>query len=369
MVDARLHKLAELIVHYSIDVQPGERVAIRSLTPAEPLLNELYAQIITAGGYPFFLLKFPDTDELFFAAASDDQLTQPSDVELYIADHFDAVILLRGENNTKALANIDPRKVMLSRQAEGLLMQKVMQRAAAGNLKWVSALFPTHAYAQDAHMSLREYEDFVYRACMPDPDDPIGYWRSVEARQAGIIRHLQDKKEVHILGPGTDLHLSIAGRRFINSCCKHNIPDGEIYTGPVEDSANGYVAFSFPAIYNGHEISGVRLWFEKGRVVKAEADRNEAFLLAALETDGGARYLGEFAIGANFGIDRFTGQILFDEKIGGSFHLALGNSYPQTGGRNASAIHWDLICDLRSEGGIWIDGELFYQHGKFLIES
>jgi aminopeptidase len=368
MTDPRVEKLAEMIVQYSIAVQPGEKVAIRSMMPAEPLLSELHERIVAAGGYPFLILKFPDTNERFFEAASDEQLAHISDVEKFIVDTFDAVILVRGENNTKALGNIPPRKLMLAQQAEGTLMQKVMQRAAAGNLKWVSALFPTNAYAQDARMSLREYENFVYNACMPDLNDPIGYWRGVEAQQAKIIEWLKGKKQVHIVGKDTDLHLSIENRRFMNSCCKHNIPDGEIYTAPVEESVNGVVSFSYPAIYNGRELDGVCLWFENGRVVKAEAERNADFLLAALDTDAGARYLGEFAIGTNYGIDRFTGQILFDEKIGGSFHLALGNSYPQTGGVNKSAIHWDLICDLRDGGSITVDDELLYQNGKFMLE-
>lgn len=368
MSDPRIEKLADLLVNYSIGVQPGDKVIIRSWTPAEPLLNAIYARVLASGGYPFLSLKFPDTESLLFEHASDEQLSHVSEIEQFAVDTFEAVILLRGEANTKALANVSPQKLMLARQAEAPLMQRVMQRAAAGNLRWVSTLFPTNAYAQDAHMSLGEYQDFVYRACMPDQDDPVGYWRGVEARQARIIEWLKDKKEVHILGPDTDLRLSIAGRRFMNSCCYHNVPDGEIYTGPVEDSASGCVSFTYPAIYQGHEIAGVRLWFEGGRVVKAQADKNEAFLLAALETDPGARYLGEFAIGTNDGITRFTGQILFDEKIGGSFHLALGNSYPQTGGLNRSAIHWDLICDLRGGGSIEVDGELLYQNGKFMLE-
>lgn len=368
MLDPRIPKLADLIVNYSIAVQPGEKVVVRSLTPAGPLLNELYAQITAAGGYPFLALKFPETAARFFEAATDEQLAHVSDVEKFAVDTFDAVILVRGEDNTKALANIPPRKLLLAQQAEAPLMQTVMRRAAAGTMKWVSVLFPTNAYAQDAAMSLREYEDFVYRACMPDLEDPIGYWRGVEAQQARIIDWLNGKKHVHLLGPDTDLHLSIAGRRFMNSCCQHNVPDGEIYTGPVEDSVNGHVSFSYPAIYNGHELSGVRLWFENGRVVRAEADKNEQFLRAALDTDAGARFLGEFAIGTNYGINRFTGQILFDEKIGGSFHLALGNSYPETGGQNKSVIHWDLICDLRSGGSITVDGDLLYQDGKFMLE-
>ena len=368
MTDTRVEKLADLIVNYSIEVQPGEKVIIRSMTPAEPLLNEIYTKIVAAGGYPFMALKFPETSERFFEVASDEQLQHVSDIEQFAADTFDAVIMVRGENNTKVLGNIPPRKLMLAQKAEAPLMQKVMQRAAAGNLKWVSALFPTNAYAQDAHMSLREYENFVYNACMPDLNDPVGYWRSIEAKQASAVDWLKGKKQVHIVGKDTDLRLSVENRRFMNSCCKHNIPDGEIYTGPVEESVNGVISFSYPAIYNGHELNGVRLWFENGRVVKATAERNEEFLLTALDTDAGARYLGEFAIGTNYAIDRFTGQILFDEKIGGSFHLALGNSYPQTGGVNKSAIHWDLICDLRAGGRITVDDELLYQDGKFVLE-
>ena len=233
--------------------------------------------------------------------------------------------------------------------------------------RWVIFAYPTEAYAQEAEMSLQEFEDFAYKACLPDLVDPVGYWRNFEKQQARAVEWLNGKKRVHILGPDTDLHLSVEGRRFMNSCCRNNVPDGEIYTGPVEDSANGHVSFSYPVIYNGHEISGVRLWFENGRVIRAEASKNESYLLSALETDPGARYLGEFAIGTNDNINRFTGQILFDEKIGGSFHLALGNSYPQTGGVNKSAIHWDMICDLRQGGSITVDDELFYSNGKFVV--
>jgi aminopeptidase len=368
MRDLRTYNLAKLIVNYSIDVQPGDKVVIRGHTPAEPLINEIFAQVVSAGGFPFLALKYPDTEGLFFENASNEQLAKTSDVEQFLVETYDALIMVRGENNTRSLAHTDPHKLNLARLAEAPLMQKVMQRAAMGNMKWVSVLFPTNAYAQDANMSLIEYEDFVYKACMPDIDDPIGYWLNVETRQAQIIKWLQGKKIVQIIAPDTEIQLSIEGRRFINSCCKLNIPDGEIYTGPVENSANGKISFSYPAIYHGHELVGVRLWFENGKVVRAEADKNEKFLLAALETDPGARFLGEFAIGTNFGIDRFTGQILFDEKIGGSIHLALGNSYPQTGGVNRSAIHWDLICDLRKEGKIIVDGELFYQNGKFVLE-
>jgi aminopeptidase len=247
-------------------------------------------------------------------------------------------------------------------------MKTYMRRAAAGELRWVGTLFPTNAYAQDAEMSLSEYEDFVYGACMPDADDPVGYWRRFSAWQEKIVQWLKGKEQVHIVGPETDLRLNIAGRTFINSDGRHNMPSGEVFTGPVEESVEGHVRFSYPAIYQGREVTGVRLWFEGGRVVKASADKNEEFLIQTIDTDEGSHYLGEFAIGTNTGITRFTKQILFDEKIGGSFHIALGAGYLETGSVNESAIHWDMICDLRDGGEIWVDGELLYQNGRFAIE-
>ena len=229
-------------------------------------------------------------------------------------------------------------------------------------------IFPTDAYAQDAEMSLSEYEDFVYAACLPEPDDPVGYWRRFSAWQQKIVDWLKGKKQVHVIGPQTDLRLSVADRIFINSDGHNNMPSGEVFSGPIEDSVEGHVYFSYPAIYRGREVTGVRLWFEKGKVVKASAEKDEAFLLKTLDTDEGSRYVGEFAIGTNEGIDRFTGEILFDEKIGGSFHMALGGGYPETGSKNESAVHWDMICDLRDGGEIWVDDELVHQNGKFVIE-
>ena len=366
MNDARIDKLADMLVNYSLHVQPGERVVIRSWTLAEPLINAVYAEILKVGGYPYLSLKFPETDEITFKHASDEQLRHTSELDDFAVENFDAVMLIRGEGNTKSLSGVDPHRIMLSREAERPLMQKLMQRAADGTLKWVSTLFPTRAYAQDADMGLQEFEDFVYRACMPDFADPVGYWQGVAEKQAKLISWLESKDHVRILGPETELELSIKDRKWMNSVCHANVPDGEIYTAPIEESAKGHVFFSYPVIYHGRQMTGVRLWFEDGKVVKATAEKNEAYLLEALATDDGSKYLGEFAIGTNEGINRFVGQILFDEKIAGSFHLALGNAYPQTGGINRSAIHWDMICDLRQDGEIWVDGELFYQNGQFI---
>ena len=215
-------------------------------------------------------------------------------------------------------------------------------------------------------MSLAEYEDFLYGACMPDLKDPVGYWKHISQEQERIVKWLKGKKKVHLVGKDTDLQLSIEGRDFVNCDCRVNIPDGEIFTGPVEDSIEGHVSFSYPTIYMTREVTGVKLTFEKGRVVKASASKNEEFLLYTLETDAGARGVGEFAIGTNEGIQKFTRQILFDEKIGGSFHMALGAGYPETGSQQQSAIHWDMICDLR-DGYIKVDGETLYENGKFVI--
>ncbi|RME37344.1 MAG: aminopeptidase, partial [Thermoflexia bacterium] len=242
-----------------------------------------------------------------------------------------------------------------------------LQRGATGELKWVVTLYPIPAYAQEADMSLREYEDFVFAACFCDQEDPVSRWREVHEHQQRLVDWLKGKREVRIVGPNADLTLSIEGRIFINCDGRNNMPDGEIFTGPVEESARGWVRFTYPAITGGREVEGIELWLEEGRVVRATARKNEEYLLKMLDTDPGARYIGEFAIGTNPNIRRFTKSILLDEKIGGSFHLALGAGYPETGSRNESAIHWDMICDMRDGGEIWVDGELFYRNGEFVL--
>jgi aminopeptidase len=367
MTDPRVIKLARMLVHYSVAVKPGDKVTISGSTIAEPLIKAVYAEVINAGGLPLTRVNIPGLQEIYYKLANDAQLE-------YIAESIrqdymtcDVEINIMADENTKALSSIEPARMALRRKATAELNRQFMERAARGEMRWTLTLFPNHANAQDAEMSLSEYEDFVYNACMPDMDDPVGYWSAVSARQAKIIAWLKGKQNVHILGKETDLRLNIAGRTFINCDCKENVPDGEIFTGPVEDSVEGHVYFSYPTLYGGREVTGVRLWFEKGKVVKASAEKNEDFLLKTLDTDEGSRYLGEFAIGTNKGIQRFTGEILFDEKIGGSFHVALGQGYPESGSLNQSGLHWDMICDLREGGEIWVDDELLYQNGEFVL--
>ncbi|MBI2856807.1 MAG: aminopeptidase [Chloroflexi bacterium] len=367
MADDRIESLAAVLVDYSVAVRPGDRVVIGGNTIAEPLLKAIYARVLQAGGHPFMLTSLPGIEEVFFRYASDQHLSYvPKPLEL-IMETYDVRISLVSDTNTRALATVAPEKLVRLQQSRAGLMKTFMRRSAARELRWTVAPFPTNALAQDADMGLSDYEDFVYSACLPDRADPVGYWRQLSVRQQRVVDWLKGKNHVRITGRETDLRLSIAGRTFENCDGRFNMPDGEVFTGPVEDSVDGHVYFSYPAIYESREVTGVRLWFERGKVVKATAEKNEAFLAHTLDTDTGSRFVGEFAIGTNEAITRFTRQILFDEKIGGSFHLALGSGYPETGSKNESAVHWDMICDLRDGGEIRVDDELLYRNGKFTI--
>jgi aminopeptidase len=368
MTDPRIEKLADVLVNYSLAVKPGDKVAIQGITLGEPLMKQVYARVLRAGGYPLVLATLPGMEEIFYRNASDEQLRYLHEPTRVVAQTYDGLISLFSSDNTKALSGVPPAKLVLHQRTQGEILKLVMGRIARGELRWVGTLFPTAAHAQDAQMGLAEYEDFVYGACLPDFDDPIGYWKRFSAWQERIVRWLKGKNEVRITGPEADLTLKITGRPFINCDGRQNMPDGEVFTSPLEDSVEGHVHYSYPAVYRGREVAGVRLWFEKGRVVKATADRNEKFLLETIDADEGARRVGEFAIGTNKGITRFTGHTLFDEKISGTFHMALGASIPESGGTNVSAVHWDMVCDLRSGGEIRVDGALLHKDGKFAIE-
>jgi aminopeptidase len=368
MVDQRIEKLADLMVNYSLGVKPGEKVLIRAHTVAEPLIKAMNRKILEAGGHPFMWLEFPGIEGDLMRYGSDEQIEFIPEPVNVLFNTYDCMIRVLADENTRALANVDSDKMSRYLKARGPIMKTYMDRAAKGDLRWTLTAFPTNAFAQDADMSLEEYENFVYGACMPDQDDPVGYWQRFSAKQARLVKWLDGKKNVHLIGKGTDLRLSIDGRKFINCDCKVNVPDGEIFTGPVEDSIEGHVSFSYPTIYNTREVNGVQLDFSKGKVMKATAAKNEEYLLKMLDTDEGSRYVGEFAIGTNEGIQKFTRQILFDEKIGGSFHMALGKGYPESGSKANSSIHWDMICDLR-DGQIWVDDVLFYENGKFVVEE
>jgi aminopeptidase len=367
MKDPRVEKLAEMLVAYSVPIKPGDKAMIQGSCVAAPLIREIYRQVLKAGGHPFILASVPGVEEIQYKTASDEQLKFIHEPHRIMFDTYDARFAIICDENTKELNNVDPSRIAIARRARRDLFNRFIERVAKKEMLWTGTLFPTQAHAQQAEMSLSEYEDFVYNACMPDMNDPVGYWKKVSIEQQKICDWLKGKKKVHVSGPETDLTLSIKGREFINCDCRENVPDGEIFTSPVEDSANGTVYFSYPAIYEGREITGVRLWFENGKVVKSSAEKNEVLLNTALDTDESSRYLGEFAFGTNQGITKFTGEILFDEKIGGSFHLAVGAGIPEAGGTNKSSIHWDMVCDLRQAGEISVDDQLIYKNGKFIL--
>ncbi|MEA3439907.1 MAG: aminopeptidase [Chloroflexota bacterium] len=367
MSDPRLNNLARTLVNYSIDVKPDDWVYISSGVVALPLAREVLRFVLRAGGRANVIFDSDDLSVVTLKESSTAQLEWVSPVEELLFDQMDALISLRGPSNTRALSGVDPQKQQTRQIARRHLTETYLKRAAEGSLRWVITNYPCAAFAQEADMSLEEYQDFVYSATFSDLDDPIKAWQKVHDEQQRLVDWLVGKKQVVVHGPNSDLTLSIEGRKFINSDGKKNMPSGEIFTGPVEDSANGWVRFTYPAITGGREVEGVELEFNDGKVVSAKAKKNEQYLITMLDSDQGARFLGEFAIGTNYGIKKFTKSILFDEKIGGSFHMAVGAGYPETGSKNKSSIHWDFICDMRDNSEILVDGELFYKNGEFQI--
>ena len=367
MPDSRLIKLAKTLVNYSIRAKPGDWVYISASVNSLPLVNELMRFILHAGGHTSVVLDSDDLSETYLKESSKEQLEWISPINKLVYNEVDALISIRAPTNTRALSGVDPSSQQLTQKARRELNETIFRRAAEGSLRWVISNYPCESLAQEADMSLSDYEDFIYSATFCDQEDPVQAWQAVHEEQQRLIDWLTGKKRVTVRGKNCDLELSIEGRKFINADGKNNMPSGEIFTGPVEDSANGWVRFTYPAITAGREVEGVELQFEEGKVVGATAQKNEQYLLTMLDSDEGARYLGEFAIGTNYGISRFTKSILFDEKIGGSFHMAVGAGYPETGSVNKSSIHWDFICDMREDSEILVDGELFYKNGLFKI--
>lgn len=362
-------------MNYCVEVREKDLVGIIAQPLATPLVQEVVREVLRRGGYPYLLpykvplptLGYEGLDKIFFEEANDDQLKHLDRYWEILNNDFDVRIFIQSEFDTQGIKDVDPQRLKIHKQANKPIFDTYFERMSSGDLRRVSTLFPTQAYADDAGMSLSDFEDYVYGATFSDIDDPAGEWKKMSAEQQHLVDWLKGKKEVQVRGPHAELSLSIEGRTFINSDGKQNMPSGEIFTGPVEDSVNGWVRFTHPCILTGKEVDGVELHFEEGKVIKASAENNQDFLFSMLDMDQGSRYLGEFAIGTNKKINRFIKKILYDEKIGGTIHMALGQGYPITGSLNKSAIHWDMICDMRDGGQILVDGELFYDSGKFTI--
>jgi len=365
--DPRYEKLAQVLVNYSVEVQKGNLVEINSVPVAGPLVTEVYREVLKAGGHPYTRIYLPALREIYLKTAKKHQLGYVSPIIEFETEKVDCSITIWADDNTKALTNVDPKTQAARSAATRKIFMRAMEREAAGELKWVGTQFPCNASAQDAEMSLDEYEDFVLEACLVHRKDPIAAWKRIHGQQEKICKALNTKKKIRIVTKGTDITMSVAGRTWINCDGKANMPDGEIFTGPVEDSVEGKIEFSFPACYYGREAVGVALVFKKGKVVKAKAVKGEEFLTAMLDSDEGARRVGEIAVGTNYAIQRFTRNTLFDEKIGGTVHMALGASIPESGGKNESGLHWDMVTDMRAGGKIYADGKIIYKDGKFTI--
>jgi aminopeptidase len=366
-MDPRVRKLADVLVNYCVAVEDEDWVVVSSELLGEPLVDAVVAAVLKAGGNPSVWFQSSEIQETVMREANEEQLKFIDPAIRIMLDKADRTIGIMAPANTKSLVSVDPNRLAAVGKAQEPLMEVSMRRAAEGNLRWTGTAFPTQAGAQDAGMSLREYEDFVYGAGRLDEPDPVAAWQQVHGRQQRIADWLSDKRTVHISGPGVNLSVGIEGRQWLNDDGHLNFPGGEIYTGPVEDATEGEIRFNNPGFYTGREVPGVRLVFREGKVVDASASADEAFLLSMLDSDEGARRLGEFAFGLNPGIQRFTKNTLFDEKIGGTCHMALGRAYPESGGQNVSSVHWDIVYDLRNGSEVTVDGELFSRNGEILI--
>jgi aminopeptidase len=384
MRDPRLNALAKVLVEYSTAVKPGQLVRIAGDPVGLPLIEAVYEQVLKAGAHPMVRLSPGSCTELFFEHANDEQLQYVNPLALEEMKTIDVSIGLWADTNTKSLSRVDPRKQGMASAARKPITKVFFERAASGELKWSGTQYPTLASAQDAERSLTQYEDFVFSAGHLQANDPVAVWQAISAKQQKVVDYLTGKKMLHFQTPGgTDLHVNVEGMTWINCDGHENFPDGEVFTGPNLDAqdggVNGVVKYSFPAVHHGREVHGIELTFERGRVVDAKASKGLEFLEAMLDQDEGSRRLGEIAIGTNYAITEYTKNTLFDEKIGGTFHAAVGAGYPETGNANESGLHWDMVCDLRPPEGqgrgscgggtITVDGEVISRDGRFVFDG
>jgi aminopeptidase len=370
MRDPRLSKLADVLVNYSVGVKPGQLVRIAGASVAQPLIVALYEAVIKAGANPVVRMLPEELSELLVKHGAREQLEFINPLTVREYETIDASISMWAEVNTRAMTRADTSKLALVQGARRPLNDIFFKRAAEGKLKWVGTQYPTHASAQDAEMSLAEYEDFVFTAGHLDKPNPAAVWKKISESQQRVVDYLNGKKEYRVVAAnGTDVRMSIENALWINCDGHENFPDGEVFSGPVLDSVEGTIAFSFPAVHHGREVQDVRLSFKNGKVVDASASKGEDFLISMLDMDAGSRLLGECAIGTNYSIRDYTRNTLFDEKIGGTVHFALGAGYPETGNANQSGLHWDMVVDLRQGGRVEVDGKVLIRNGRFELEG
>jgi len=366
-MDERVVRQARVLVDYSAGVGEGETVAIRSTTPGVPLVEATFQRVLERGGHPTAYIDPPHAEEIFLRSATEAQLRRPPFFLEVGIDYFDHIILVDAPENTRRASSTDPKRQAIMLDGRRALMARYLEKLMRPQRSVTITLHPTPALAQDAAMSLLDYEDFVFRACLLEEPDPVAAWRAMGVRQQRIADWLASRSTLRIEGPNIDLTVKVGGRKWMNDDGHKNFPGGEVFTSPLEDGTEGVVRFTYPALHQGREIRDVRLRFESGRVVRAEAASGQAFLEEMLALDEGARRLGEFALGTNPSVTRFTGNVLFDEKIRGTCHMAMGRGFAHLGSRNESAIHIDMVCDLTTDSQISADGEIFSRNGEFMI--
>jgi aminopeptidase len=368
MNDPRFDRLAELLLDYSLELKPRQVLRIDGPTAGSPLILALHRGAVRRGAHVHASVELEGLWELLVAHGSDEQLDFVSPIDARDIGRVDALVTIWSEANTRSFSRLDPNRRQRQLAAQRQLALVRRDRVVRGELRWCGTLSPTSGHAQDADMSLADYEEFVFRACHALDDDPVGHWRNVAAKLEARAADLAAIRELRIVGEDTDLTVGVEGRTWRAAHGLRNMPDGEVYTSPIETRADGTIRFGFPGVFGGREIDDIRLRFEDGRVVEAEAAGGQSYLDALLDMDEGARGIGEVAFGLNYEIDRFSRNILFDEKIGGTMHLALGMGFEDLGGQNRSTLHLDLICDLRRDGEVYADGELIWRAGRFLRE-
>lgn len=354
-MDPRVTELARIITDHSTEIKEGDKVLIQGSAEARPLLLEIYRRSVQRGAEALLNVQIGQ-DRIFFKDGHESLFDKMGTVHEFMYNAMDVMVNIYGPENTRSLAGVDPMRLRRSSKAAEAVSERLMR----GDVRWVVAAYPTNALAQDAGMDLEDYEGFVYGATNVD-------YPEMKERGERVKAVFDEAVDVHLVAAGTDLKLRFDRRPGKVSWGKRNLPDGEVFYAPVEDGTEGVITYEYPALYGGQEVRGVRLAFEAGKVVEASADTNEAFLLATLDTDLGARILGEFGIGMNDGIQSYSRNVLFDEKMGGTVHLALGRSYPETGGVNRSAVHWDMVKDLRAGGELRVNGKLAVQGGRLVI--
>ena len=369
MINEFYEKLAKLAVNYAVGVKKGQRVVINGPYVAKELFQAIYAEVLKSGGHPLTIVGIEGLQELLFKYGSDEQLVYVDDVKKSIINDFDCLINISGDYNPKKLSLVDPKKLAKSQGSPDNreLMRVYMERYSKGELNWVIVPFPCNAFAQEANMDLFSYFDFVMKALLLDKEDPVKEWTEIQKKQDKFVEILDKVEKIQVLGEDTDLTVSVKGRKWVNCCGHVNLPDGEVFTSPLEDSVNGHIRFTYPGIYGGREVENIYLEFKDGKVTKATADKAEELLHEIIAIEG-ADVLGEFAFGTNYGVTKFTKNMLFDEKMGGTMHCALGSGPPETGSKNESAIHWDILKDMTLPGSkVIADGKVIYEEGQWKI--